>query len=339
MPRTAALHRTPWSDIAEAQRGIVSRNQLLGLRLTPTQVKADLAANRWQRILPGVYATFTGPVDTVGKLWAAVLYAGEGSVIAGRAALWLWSVVDDVPGFVSVAVPESRRVRAQPGLRIQRRRGLNVIPASSTVLPTTDSDSVLRHPSARPPRLRLEEALLDMPDVSSASGAVDLVLRATQRRLTTAAHLRRSIELRNRLRWRAVLLEALAAVQDGVTSPLEARYRRDVERRHRLPNGARNEPEFQPAGYRRYRDVRYRAWRVLVELDGREAHPPEGAFRDLRRDNSAAVAGDTTLRYGWRDVVGNPCVVAAQVAAVLRLGGWTGRPRPCSATCDAGRDR
>lgn len=134
-----------------------------------------------------------------------------------------------------------------------------------------------------------------------------------------------------------LLREVLADIDDGVPSPLELHYRRDVERCHRLPPGARNEVEVQRLGGRWYRDVRYSAWYVIVELDGREAHPAEGAFRDMGRDNVAVADGDVVLRYGWRDIVGDPCGVAAQVGVVLALHGWTGRPQPCSASCTADR--
>ena len=114
--------------------------------------------------------------------------------------------------------------------------------------------------------------------------------RATQRRLTTADRLRFSLQRRPRHRWRALLLDVLSDVEDGVTSPLERRYRRDVEHGHGLPAGARNQGEARPGGGRWYRDVRYRPWRVIVELDGRAAHPMDRAFRDMRRDNIAALA-------------------------------------------------
>ena len=42
-----------------------------------------------------------------------------------------------------------------------------------------------------------------------------------------------------------------------------------------------------------------------------------GPFRDMRRDNSATTDGLATLRYGYRDVFGSPCEVAAQVAENL----------------------
>ena len=106
-----------------------------------------------------------------------------------------------------------------------------------------------------------------------------------------------------------------------------------MELRHRLPPGIRNAQDIAPGGGHWYRDVHYRRWRVIVELDGRETHPIDVAFRDLRRDNLAAVAGETVLRYGWRDVIGHPCTVAAQVSSVLAARGWTGQSVPCDDRC------
>ncbi len=101
-------------------------------------------------------------------------------------------------------------------------------------------------------------------------------------------------------------------------------YARGVEKAHGLPGGVRNLPEGR-AGRRRYRDVRYRRWRLVVELDGRAAHPEEDREHDDLRDNElVAQEGTRTLRYGWRSVVTRPCATAAQVAAVLGAGGWTG---------------
>jgi very-short-patch-repair endonuclease len=286
------------------------------------QAKAYLTTGRWQRMLPGVYATFTGPIGTHSRIWAAILYAGAGAAASHGTALWLWQILDDAPTVIDVVVPESRRVLRRPGLRVHRRRALDQGTVESLV-----------HPSASPPRLRVEVAVLDHCDSATATVAIDLILRATQRRYTTAERLRRSIAHRQRLRWRSLLLEVLSDVESGVASALERRYLRDVERPHDLPPGIRNQPEARPQGGNRYRDVRYRAWQVIVELDGREAHPVDEKFRDMSRDNVAAVAGDAALRYGWRDVVGAPCAVAGQVAAVLRLRGWTGRPRLCGPNC------
>jgi very-short-patch-repair endonuclease len=106
-----------------------------------------------------------------------------------------------------------------------------------------------------------------------------------------------------------------------------------VERPHKLPPGLRNQQERQADGRNRYRDVRYASYRLVVELEGREAHPAAEAFRDLRRDNAVVVGGETVLHYGWRDVAGNPCLVATQVALALTARGWPGPVRRCGPNC------
>jgi hypothetical protein len=163
--------------------------------------------------------------------------------------------------------------------------------------------------------------------------ALDVVFRITQRRLSTASRVRTALGKRARHRWRALLEEVLAEVEDGVASPLEGHYAKYVERAHGLPRGERNRAEARPGGGRLYRDVRYRAWSTVVELDGLEAHPGEERFRDLRRDNHAAVQGEMVLRYGWRDVVARACEAAGQVATVLRTNGWPASPTHCGPRC------
>ena len=326
MVSSAALTRVDWRSIADAQAGMVARGQVLALGISPMQARAYVDTGRWRRVLPGVYATFTGPISAHGRVWAALLYAGRDAAASHGTALWLSGLTDEAPAVIDVVVPESRRVLGQPGVRIHRRSALDRTNAQPMI-----------HPAARPPRVRLEQALLDACDATSATGAIDLVLRATQRRLTTADLVRTSINQRSRVRWRSRLLAVLQQVEAGVASPLELEYRRAVECRHRLPVGLRNVREEGPNGRSWYRDVRYVPWRVVIELDGREAHPAERAFRDLRRDNAAAVAGETVLRYGWRDIAGDPCSVARQVGAVLALNGWPDRPRRCGDTCTVDR--
>lgn len=60
-------------------------------------VRAFLDSSRWQRVHPGVYATFTGPLPTMSRLWAAILYSGRDAVVAGASALWLAGALDGPP--------------------------------------------------------------------------------------------------------------------------------------------------------------------------------------------------------------------------------------------------
>lgn len=306
------------TETAARQAGVIARRQALALGVGPGRVAHRVRSGRWQTLFPGVYATFTGPVPELTRTWAAVLYAGPGAAVAGRSALWLAGVEDRLVPRVQIAVPHGRKVRPQPGVDVHGRRGLDR----------------LVHPAAVPPRLRVEEAVLDVADAAaSAEQVVDVLVTATQRRLTTADRLCARLAERSRHRWRALVLDVLGEVVAGVQSVLELRYLQNVERAHGLPPGERNRAVDDADGRRRYHDVRYRRWRVVVELDGHEAHPEEGRFRDRSRDNRLTAAGEYVLRYGWHEIARDPCAVAAEVAAVLRLQGWPGRPNPCSAKC------
>ncbi len=159
------------------------------------------------------------------------------------------------------------------------------------------------------------------------------VTRAFARNLTDETRLKAVMRDRTRLRWRADLHELIAAAAGGDHSVLEFRYHRDVERAHGLPESIRQVAFRTAAGKRGRRDRVYDEHGVVVELDGRLAHPIENQWQDKRRDNAAAADGQQTLRYGWTDVTRQPCATAAEVARVLRRRGWPGRPRPCSPGC------
>jgi hypothetical protein len=318
--------------MAAQQAGVVSRRQAREAGMSSSAI-VRRAAGRWRTLHPGVYHVDAGPLTAMGRAWAALLYArspaatsstghdapawqASDAAIAGAAALWLWGALDECPSSIEVAIPSERRVRGQPGVRVLRRADLPIQPVQ------------------RPARLRLEPALLDViARCTAPEPVVGLVLAAGQRRLTTPQRIRQAAMARGQLRWRALVHDLCAEFEDGVHTPLERHYLAHVERRHGLPSGQRNEREASPSGASWYRDVRYRGQRLVVELDGRGAHPDESAFRDRRRDNHAARLGETTLRYGWREVVGSPCEVAAEVAHVLTSNAWTGEPRACGPSC------
>ena len=154
--------------------------------------------------------------------------------------------------------------------------------------------------------------------------------RACAERLTTPQRLRHAMAAHKKLRWRADLAAALAEVRDGAHSVLEHRYIRDVERPHGLPT-ARRQAKAVRAGRTEYRDNLYKDYGVAVETDGAAAHPESARWRDIARDNAAARSGIITLRYSWSDVTRRPCLVAAEIAAVLGTRGWSGSRRPDAA--------
>lgn len=324
MPASATLNDAAVRALLSAQAGAVSREQLLRLGVTDSQIRAQLRAERWQPLTPGlegVYVGSNGEVPYLTRCWGFLLYAGPGAVLATGSAAWLWTLHDDPPRDVEVMVPATRRVAEQDGLRL----GLRVHLAART------------HPARLPPVTRLEDTVVDLVEAAtSGTDVVDLITRACQRRLTTAQRLRECVDGRKKLRWRALMIDVLDEVRDdGAQSPLEHSYLRGVERPHGLPRGERNRADG-PEHRRRYRDVRYRRYRLVVELDGRAAHPAEDRHLDMWRDNELVALQDVrTLRYGWQAVVGRPCECARQVALLLHRGGWSGQLLACGPDCTA----
>jgi very-short-patch-repair endonuclease len=181
-----------------------------------------------------------------------------------------------------------------------------------------------------PPRTRVEETVLDLADAARGfDEAFGWVCRAVSGRFTTTQRLRAALAARPKVHRRAGLEVALADVEQGVHSVLELLYVR-IERAHGLPRASR-QARVVRGGRTQYRDCFYEAYQVVVELDGRAAHPAEAAWRDMHRDNAGAEQGVLTLRYGYADLTERPCHVASQVARVLQSRGWTGTLRKCRA--------
>jgi hypothetical protein len=302
-----------WHEMLERQSGVISREQALLAGWTADQVRQRQRNAQWHRLHPGVYATFTGPLPWQGRLWAALLHGGHGCAASHLSAGRLQGLVDDDPPTIEIVVPWGRTVLRQPGVVVRSSRHLEH----------------RRHPARTPPQTRPEDTVLDLVE---GSGRLDDVVgwlaRACQRRLTTPERLRSAVSQRSRLTNRRLVLDTIGDVSDGVASPLEHRYRRDVERAHGLPQATRGE-RVTVGGRHWYADVRYPSFCVRVELEGLRWHRPEDRWRDGLRDNAAVLVGDVVLRYDWRAVAGRPCATANEVAQVLRRRGWRGTPRRC----------
>ena len=321
MHAAAALDLTDLHGLAASQGGVVSRAQMRALGVSREVVRQQMRHRRWQRALPGTYALFTGPMPPMSRVWAALLYAGDEAMACHGTAGWLHGLLPTLPQRIDVQVPHGHWHRgSRPGVRVRQSR----------------HHAIRRHPALLPPRSRVEDTVLDLADeMTSPEPVIGLVLAACQQRKTTHNRLRDRLRARARARWRKLLKQVLSEVREGVASALERSYRRDVEVAHGLPRGQRNLAD-PGRGRRRYRDVRYRRWRTVVELDGRAAHPEEWRERDDLRDGQLLADEDArTVRLGWIAVTARPCETAALVAKVLRRGGWSGAPRPCGPSCRA----
>jgi very-short-patch-repair endonuclease len=300
------------------QRGVIGRQQALESGLGSDSIDNLIRTGRWQRVHRGIYKAFTGPPCREAVLLAALLRAGPDAALSHRTAAGLLGLAkneDDRP--IHVTVPRNAHPTRIKGVIIHR----------------TDRAVAARDPYMFPACTRIEDTVLDLAESSrTADEAYGWVYRAAGKWLVTGQQLREALGPRSKMRWRAELLSALDAVDDGVRSNLEHRYVSDVERPHRLPKATRQARVIR-YGRPCYLDNLYEDYLVCVELDGLEAHPRDERWRDFRRDNAGAADGIITLRYGWPDVTQSPCSVAGQVAAVLRQRGWSGPGRRCGPGC------
>ena len=304
-------------DILQEQCGVVSRAQVLSSGMTRKQIEVRLRGGRWQRLYPGVYATFSGDLGRAAILWAAVLRVGGNAVLSHYTAAELAGLIGTPSATIHVTVPSGRGVSPIPGVALHY----------------SCRAAQARHPVRTPPQTRVEETVLDLAiSAASLDEALGWIFRACGSRKTTPDRLAAALALRDRMRWRTELGAALSLGAQGVHSLLEFRYVNRVERPHGLPAAAR-QYRVTRAGQCQYQDVTYQAYGVVVELDGRAAHPIELRWRDIRRDNASAAEGQVTLRYGWADVTQRPCQVATEVGAVLSGRGWDGWLRRCGPAC------
>jgi hypothetical protein len=305
--------------LAGDQAGVVTRGQALDAGMSIGAINARVRFGRWQRVHPGVYATFTGPATRGAQLWAAVLVAGPGAQLSHESAAEILRLTDRRSPHIHVAIPASRRVIAPEGVRIHTSSHLR---------------SGWRFARGVPPHTLAEETVIDL--VHAATNLDDVIACVTGafgRNLTNEERLLREVAARKKLRWRGDLDQIILAGAGGAHSVIEYRYDRDVERAHGLPPAAKQARFAKPDGARGYRDRYYEKYGLIIELDGKQYHPDEHRGRDQDRDNHATATAGSTLRYGWIDVTRKPCASAAQVHAALTRRGYTGSLKPCSPTC------
>ena len=303
------MDRSAINPVVARQRGAISLEQLAIVGISPGAVAHAVSSGRWSRLHPRVYATRAGAISNDTRMWAAVLYAGAGAFVSDHSAAALFGFGDS-PTAVHVTIPRERYVRPQAGIVIHRRV---TAPADSA---RSSAGFLVSHP------LRTVFDLLD--SAATEDAAISLVSRAVQVRRVDPTLLACQLSVRSRQRWKQSILDALQDIQDGSHSTLELRFVR-LLRAHGLPVGQRQ----QPHGRTRV-DMAYDG--LIIELDGRLGHDSiSDRHRDMDRDNAQVLAGRMVLRFGWLDITGRPCLVAAQVAAALKL-----PIRLCAAECEAG---
>lgn len=301
------------------QAGVITRRQCLEVGLSDDVVRTRIEHGAWLRADRGVLVVLGERRGYQTRAVAAAFGVG-GEVALGReSALW-WADRDrPVPKLVHLAVPRGRSVRPRSGVLVHH-----------DLRPTTRI--TMRDPAV----VSVEDAVLDIAGAACTAREVEAVVcEMVRRHRTIPARLGAVLRERPRHPRRALLTAMFTEVEQGAQSPLELMDLR-IDRRHGRP-GSRQVLQ-RVDGHGRWLDVVLNPPGVrrpiVKELDGRLGHEdPHSRFRDMDRDNDAALRRRVAVRFGWHDLADRPCRTASATAAVLLGEGWTGIPRGCGQTC------
>ena len=297
MPRVSAVDGL--ADLLDRQLSVASRGQLLALGMKDDAMRYRVRpGGPWQTLLPGVYLAVSGVPSFSQKEMAALLYAGQGSLITGPVALMHHSIRSVPFGDVIDVLVPARRQRLSTGFARLHR---------TTRMPARISSSgpvrMALAPRAVADTTRLLDTLRDVRAV--VADAVQLG-RCTLRELGD--------ELASGpMRGSAMFRSVLAEVADGVRSTAEGDLR-DVIRVNRLPM-----PLFNPSLY--LGDLflgKPDAWwpdaGVAAEADSRAWHlSPEDWDRTRRRHDRMAAAGIIVLHFSPHDLRREPGMVTKRI--------------------------
>ena len=307
------------AGVLRRQDGVISHAQVLAAGSPPPDLRRLRRPRLLVRVHPRVYVDHTGRLPWPQRAWAAVLWA-EPAALCHRSAVQIGAGKGS-PSLrdaetVHVAVAHSRHLPGQAGIQVHRMR-----------------DFEARVQALGPPRIRLEEALIDLAaEARTDTAAIAELADACGAGRTTGERLLECARARPQLRRRTLIESVLADVATGSCSALEQAYLDNVVRPHGLPEG-RRQASHRHAGTSLYRDVLLERERVCVELDGRLTHGEWGdRDRDLDRDLDAVAEEELlTVRLSWGQCTARACATAGKLGAVLARRGRAEQITACPA--------
>jgi very-short-patch-repair endonuclease len=280
--------------LATGAHGVVSRRELLAAELSERQIDRRLERGTLIVEFRGVYRVGHRAPSAEARYTAAVKACGEGAVLSGLAAAWLYGLVARRAPRPEVTTPNHRSVKG-----IRAHRSLRLDPRETTTW-------------KRIPVTTVPRTLVDLASLLSFDELTKAVHRADVRYGTRPEHIE-SVLARYPNAPGAATLRAIAS-GDAPTllSDLEKRFRALLEK-HLLPLPSTN----RKCGAH-YVDCRWPEQRLTIELDSYRFHRSRHAWeQDHQRERSARARGDDFRRYTWRQVVEEPAETVTELRALL----------------------
>jgi very-short-patch-repair endonuclease len=268
-------------QVADRQRGVITRQQMLGdLNLKTGAIERRLAGGQLVRVHSGVYRLGGKPVPLSWAI-AAALACGDGAVVSGRSAAALHEIGTRGPR-AEVTAPGNHRHAA---IRCHVAR-------------LGSSDVTVR---LGIPVTTLARTVFDVAANGDYPGdrLADLVNRARIARPRLLAELDRLIARMRGRGWSAVAERRLRPLIADANGPVRSVF--EQEFREALARSELPPAQFNVRVEGMEVDVLWPGAAFVVELDGRAYHDGEAAFEeDRERDARLIALHYAVIRLTWR---------------------------------------
>ena len=290
--------------VAEAQLGVISRQQLRELGLSDARIDEAIAAGRLQLIFRSVFGVGHGPLSVNARLLAATIACGEGTVVSHGTAAWLLGLRDWKPLEVNVIAPveHGRKIRGvrrrfvpppRPG-EIELREKVPTTDASRTII---DNAGILGRMAMAD--LIEEAATKGMLDVPRIHAILDGPPRRNARRLLHQLEPWRRYKPRIHIRSR----------MEAKLLPLLTQWALPIPETNAGLRIGKDRFEI---------DFLWRREKLAVETDGGQTHDnPRAGARDSKRNRILTHSGVRVHRIGWEELRDRPDAVMTELRTLL----------------------
>ena len=266
--------------LGSRSHGIVTRVELLGAGVTAREIERRQERGYLIVEFRGVYRVGHRAPSLEARYLAAVKACGEGAVLSGPAAAYLYGLITGPPPIPYVTGPRERHVEG-----VITKRSRQVEAAVHRGIPVTS----------------VAGTLVDLAEVLPLRDLARACHEAGVKYGTTPGHVEEVLARRPTSAGAGKLRRLLHGDVQVTASALERRFLKLLAE-HGLPLPVTN----RPAGSFRV-DCRWPELRLSVELDSYRYHNSRHAWeRDRRREREARTRGDEFRRYTYGDVYENP---------------------------------
>jgi very-short-patch-repair endonuclease len=283
--------------IARRQHGLVTRKQLLAAGISKEEIRRRIQKGALLVVHRGVYRVGHRAPSIEARYLAAVLACGDGAVLSGQAAGYLWGLIKGTAPPPEVTAPRRRNVR---GVRTRQARHGEINGTKWRGVPITTVPRTLVDLSS----------LLQLEDLARACHEAGVLHRTTPRQVEKVLTERPNTPGAKQLR---------KVMHGDVHVTLSRLERKFVQR---LKENALDLPITNKSADGRRVDCRWPEHKLTVELDSYRFHNSRRAWeQDRRREREAYARGDEFRRYTHHDVFEDPHQMLAELRDLLHCPG------------------